>query len=730
MQGVMTLEGPPASNKNRVRKFIEQSDGDRRKAQEQYALFQTAKENHAEYVTRAKKLDDFYLGDQWDPKDKAKLDAQGRPALTINQCMPIINTVLGEQVSRRADVRFKPKKDATIDDAAMMGKVYQSIMDDNNYDYVESQVFADGIIQERGYFDIRVEFDENLFGHVVIKAEDPCDVIIDKYAKEYDPDTWSEIFVSRWVSLDYIEENYGVDKRELLESMIGQGEYRGIDSVRFEAGDSQNEFGNRNGGVGFDWFSLTTTHEGEKRRVRVVRVIERQFKQLHWQNYFVDAYTGDKSVIPEHWEPERIQAVAQRMGLLFHKVRKPRIRWRVSADNVLLHDSWSPYQSFTIVPFFPYFRRGKTAGVMTNLVSPQEMLNKIASQVTHVVNTTANSGWIVEEGSLANMTVADLEKKGAQTGLVIETRPNRTPPEKIQPNQIPTGLERISQNAQFNMKAISGVNDGLLGMESAEISGIALESKEQRGQIQLQVPMDHLAQTRNMVTRKVLECIQSYMTEPRILVITNERPLPGQPETEELAINQRTAEGIMNDVTRGKYSWVIASQPSRDSYNDSQFAEAMAMRSRGIAIPDHRVVQYSNLEHKMEIAEEVRQATGFRQPSEEEIAMQQLLQEIAVKREMLDLDEREAKILKLRAEAEYQLAKSGEVSQKLQLQIEDMEKELAIAREGFALRLKLADKQSLGKLESQVVDHRSKQTQLFTQAQLQQRFGSNNRNER
>jgi hypothetical protein len=711
----------PSAKKERVQKVISQAAGDTAKAREQFDLYLAAARGHGQYIERAKKYDNFYLGGerQWDEKDRKALDAQGKPALTINQCMPIVNVVLGEQATRRADVKFKPIKDATADDAAMMGRVYQHVLDNNNYDWVESQVFADGVIQERGFFDIRMAFDENLFGHITITAEDPCDIIIDGDAKEYDPRTWSEVYKIRWASLDYIEETYGVDKRRLLETLVSEGRTRGGESIRFQTSPVNRFAEEHDDSTDMTWAmpGLTTP---EKRRVRVVRTIERQFRKLHWQWYFVDLRTGDKSAVPASWPEEKIMATADKAGLGVHRVREQRIRWRVTADNVLLHDDWSPYRSFTIVPFFPYFRRGKTAGVMTNLISPQEMLNKISSQVVHVVNTTANSGWKVEANSLHNMTVADLERKGAQTGLVLEYKQGYQAPEKIMPNQIPTGLERISMNAQANMREISGVTDALLGLESAEVSGVALDSKERRGQVQLQVPMDNLARTRHMVTHKVVELIQEYMTEERLLTIVHERPRPDQPETEQMAINQPMPDGtILNDLSRGKYKWVLGSQPARDTFNDSQFAEAMALRNADVAIPDDRIIEYSNLENKMELAEEIRQLQGRGALSPEQQQMQQMMQQFEIMGMQLELQEMEAKVAKLYAEAQLAAAKAGVVPVEMEQKIQKAEQELAVAREGFELRKQLSAEQSTNNLEKIVAQHRATQVQKLTDARLQ-----------
>ena len=73
-------------------------------------------------------------------------------------------------------------------------------------DWVEAQVFSDGLIQDRGWFDVRVDFSDHVNGEVRIESKDPLDIIIDPDAKHYDPRTWNEIFETKWMSLDEIEE--------------------------------------------------------------------------------------------------------------------------------------------------------------------------------------------------------------------------------------------------------------------------------------------------------------------------------------------------------------------------------------------------------------------------------------------------------------------------------------------------------------------------------------------
>ena len=395
-------------------------------------------------------------------------------------------------------------------------------------------------------------------------------------------------------------------------------------------------------------------------QVARVRVIECQFKQLTMRKFFVDMETGETKAVPDAWTEEQVREFATRMELGIQKKLTERIRWRVTCDNVLLHDEWSPYRTFTKIPYFPYFRRGKPFGVMRNLISPQDMLNKVSSQELHVVNTTANSGWTMEQGSLVNMDANELEARGAETGLVLEHRKGSAPPEKIKPNSIPTGLDHISMKASNNIRRISGVNESMLGIDKAEVSGVAMQAKTNRGFIQLEVPFDNLAHTRALVAEKILELFQDFYTEGRMYNITNFGD-PAQP-TEELGINQMTPEGeIVNDITAGEYLVVMTTAPARDTFDDSQFAEALQLRELGIMIPDDFIVQYSHLSKKGELVQEIRNATGRGEVSEAEQQKQELENEIHMRMLTSELAAVDAKTEQMQSQAALNAAKAQEI---------------------------------------------------------------------
>ena len=654
-------------------------------ASTQYDRYVRARDNgHLEYIHMAKKCDAFYQGEQWDLDDVSMLDAEGRPALTINTILPTINTVLGEQSTRRADIQFKPRRAGSEDVAQVLNKLYMQIADNNKLDWVEQQVFSDGLIMDgRGYFDVRIDFSDHVEGEIRITAKDPLDILIDPDAKEYDPKTWNEIFETKWMTLGEIEEIYGTKKAEELQFIAENGNTFGRDSVEYEEtryGDTEST-DDYLGAAGYD--------EDEYRNVKALRVIERQHKRVTRVQCYVDPETGDQRPVPEVWNDRKRKAFGKKYGLeIISKIQK-KVRWTVTCDKVVLHDDWSPYAGFTIVPYFAYFRRGRPFGMVRNLLSPQEQLNKISSQELHIVNTTANSGWMVESGSLVGMTPDDLEEHGAETGLVIEYARGTNPPAKIQANSIPTGLDRIGQKAAANIQAISGINESMLGTDSAEVSGIAIRAKQNRGAIMIQVPLDNLRKTRHYLAEKILELVQTFYTETRVIQVTNDAD-PLKPR-EAMVINEVTPEGqVIDDLTLGEYDVVVSTAPARDSFDEVQFAEALNLRQVGVAIPDDAIIEYSHLAKKGELAQRIRMLTGIEKtPEQMEAAM--MVQQMQMQEAQLELAKLEAEVQKLGSEAAVNIAKAQTTQAAPDIQVAELQGKIEMKMQELQLRRELAD---------------------------------------
>lgn len=495
------------------------------------------------------------------------------------------------QIHNRMDIAFKPRGgDADLNRATILSKVAMQVVDMCDLHWHETQVFSDGLIQQRGYFDVRVSFDNNIQGEIVVSDLDPMDVIPDPDAKAYDPDKWGDVLITRWLTLDEIGQLYGQKARKAAE----ESNDAGADFGELDDEEVRSKFASRDNTGAFD--ACLKKEDGQQR----YRIIDRQRFIYELTPCIVWPVTGDVRTEADLAQDSIADAIAQ--GAVRAKRMRRRVKWTVTTLTATLFDGYSPYEHFTVVPYFAYFRRGKTGGMVDDAIGPQEALNKAISQYVHVVNTAANSGWITDQNSITNMAPGELELRGAQTGLHIEVKEGARRPEKIQPNQVPTGVDRLIDRADKALKSVT-VPEAMRGLSGPETSGVAIQSKQFASQQQLAVPLDNLAYTRRLLAMRILKLIQTYYDSYRIFRITETDPLTGKQVENTLEINRfdQASGGYLNDVTIGTYDVVVTEQPMQVTFQNSQFQQALEMRQAGIAIPDPQVIRYSNLADKHEI---------------------------------------------------------------------------------------------------------------------------------
>ena len=582
---------------------------------------------HLDFLVKAEKCDAFAIGKQWAQEDLDALKLARRPALTINKILSTLSTILGEQIDNRSESLFRPASGrATAAVAEALTKVWMQIAQNNQLPWTRSDLFCDGLIRSRGFLDVRLDFTDSMIGEVKIDNLNSKNVVIDPDAEEYDPDAWNDVIISKWLTPQDIEILYSKADAELLKNKEGSAFAYGYDSIE--------RVRDRFGGPGITASHYTSREPHGVRRN--IRAIDRQYRRLDRQEHFVDVKTGDMRAIPGSWDRNKIALVLEKAGGQLSTMKKlvKRVRWTVVADDVVLHDDWSPYKHFTVVPYFPFFRYGQTVGAVENLIGSQELLNKVSSQELHVVNTTANSGWKVKAGALKNMSSAELEQNGAQTGLVLELDEIANA-EKITPNATPTGLDRISYKAEEHIKTISNVSDSMQGFDREDVAAKAIAYKKQSGSVGLAKNLDNLARTDFILTRNILDIVQEFYTEERLVNITQENATR---DAEQITVNQydEATDSIVNDLTLGEYSIVITSTPARASMEDSQFDQAVAMREMGVAIPDAVIIENSRLNRKAEI---IKQINGDAESPEAQAAA------------ALEQRAREAEVQKLEAEA-------------------------------------------------------------------------------
>jgi len=676
-------------------------------AQENYSEFvrcYTAR--HEAYVRQVEERRKFYNSEQWTEEELAGLG--DRPALTINLARRAINTVLGHYARNVVDPRAKAARRVSGPQAEVMTAVLKNIANANNYPALEIDMIRDGLIDDRGFIDCRIEFDTNAFGDVTLRRLDSMDVLLDPEAKDYDPSTWTQVIVIEWYSPDDLDEMYGPGTADSIGASIdSSGGLYGSEYVRF--GDT--EVSSRaHGGSGAP----------DPERIRAIRTISRQYYKLCKVFELVDPETGDVHPLPANMTEREVRKLSKAHGMLYRKMPRRRVWWTVSAGDVVLFDDWSPYEScFTVVPFFPYFVPGNPSGLMRDLMSPQEQLNKIESQILHVINTTANSGYVVEAGSLVNMTVEELEQRGAETGLVVEYARGRQPPAKIQPNVAPSGLENFAAKARGYMATIPGI-EGLMGPEPAtDVDGVVLERSQTLTEQGLGVITANLKKTRRCLFNVIAKMVQRYYTVPRMLRVQDAL------DPEQLAVDVQINTSALNTLGLFKYDVVVGTVPSRDTLDETQFAQALQMRKVGVTIPDYHVILASNLLGKDRIAHESKQLQGLGEKTPEQEQIEQLTLQLTLRKAAADVAEVEAKVAKLQAEAQQTAIEAQfdphERQTRMQMDMAELQASLENSRAQILLRAQeLQNRVTIANIHANARQNLTRYSTLMKNAQKEQ----------
>lgn len=559
----------------------------------------------------AKECVDFFEDKQWSEEDLAALAQQNRPALTFNLILPLVNLVLGYFLNNRVDIKYLPGHDGsgTADMARVLSHVSKQVAELQQLPYKDAEIYLDGLLGGRAYYDTRLDFERNDFGEIRHKAIDPFSAYPDAENDSYDPNDGSHFTVSRWISTDEVEFQYGKQAAEIVRPMAA-GNFDALQSaLMYEAEDEVTpwrRFGGENEGVAgrYGWMNETLNSWVDTAR-KTIRMLDIQHYVYTQGTFFVDLVTGDRRLIPDHFGPARIEKVlawahSRNQPLIVQRRPHRRLRHTQLVGDIVLYDDWSMYERMTVTPWFPYFRRGKTRGMVESLRDPAREYNKRRSARLNTASRQSNGGWAVEKGSMDPEDLDALRNFGGRPGHILEYTRGKsgklTAPEQIFPAPENQQQKALEEDAKKDLREIAGINEAALGQLEKVESGRAIEARQRQSVVGLEGFMTNFLRTRELLGRKQLELVQSYYTEERIVRVIGEGPNP----TAEV-INRRVAGRIINDVTQGRYAVAIDETPISKSFLEGQFTELLKLKELNVPIPDEFIVDASSQGRKEEL---------------------------------------------------------------------------------------------------------------------------------
>lgn len=549
--------------------------------------FKQAVDHGSEWRKLAREEYDFVRGKQWTEEDKAALTEKGRPALTINKIRPHLNILSGYQRVNRYEVAFEPRTSDDFESCEVRKGVTKYIMDNCDYNDVESAVFMDGVIGGIGWFHVFYDWDYTAMdGEINITRVSPFDIYTDPEARKPDYSDGKYLFRAKWVDKEELCDIYPEAADEI------RGEFR-----RYDIDEKDADM------VGTEplWYN---------RDIKKVRLVECWYKERVTQTRFM---LPDGSITDE---------MPPMMPCTPFQVPIEKVRMAVIMGDLKLEEMDSPYQhgEFPFVPFtlYHYGEGDIPCGVVRDVKDPQREINKKRSQILHILNTQGNSGLFTEQSAMTEDQQERYRRFGSKPGAIIEVSDGTLTGgriREIQPSAPPIGLIQSAQESEADIPRITGINESMLGISSPQQSGRAIELNQRQAVTNIAPFFDNLRKSKRAIVQQLWGykghkgLIPQYYTEQKVFrivgkygkeefVTVNQPVQTIDPETGQVITM------VLNDLSQGNYDVIISDTPYSVSQRQGQFwalTDAVSKLGLPANIVFDKLIELSDIPDKQEI---------------------------------------------------------------------------------------------------------------------------------
>jgi hypothetical protein len=217
------------------------------------------------------------------------------------------------------------------------------------------------------------------------------------------------------------------------------------------------------------------------------------------------------------------------------------------------------------------------------------------------------------------------------------------------------------------------------GFAREDVAAKSVTANKQSGQANLAKVMDNMNRTDFLLARAVLDLVQEFYTEQRLIYITTDRLLN---TTEQMTVNEPTPEGtIVNDLTLGEYAVVVTNQPERDTFEETQFDQLVRLRTEvGVQVPDKFILQASRAKDKADIISEMESA-GQTPEAQQQAALQMRALEAEVAAKEAEATQKGSDAQLKQAKAQKEIASIGADSGQNEILLEQQKLEAEMAME-------------------------------------------------
>lgn len=591
-------------------------------AVEAHNRFRESLDAHGDWRIEAEKAFDYVAGEQWDEEDQMEMERLGKPFITFNRTEIFVSAVTGLEALNRNEVRYVPRK--TGDDtqqADIWTAAAEYVNDDCDAEVHHSTAFRDLVICGMGWTDTKMNYETNPDGDVEVEWKDPRTMYWDGRANQ------RNLRDARWVMSIFpmsYEEVKQTWPHKLPEIAFGR------------AFDPNWEPANEPHHANFAWMyendqSRQSPREGEDVWVAQYQWYEREMF------YRVQFRDGVKDFPVAQWERyvEQVPALAEMRKV--GPFAKRHYKQAMIAGLTVLEETDLPSEDFTLQCMTGKHDRNANVwyGIVRPLSDPQDWVNKLYSQILHIINTNAKGGLLAEKDAFDS--IAKAEEDWASSDAITWVKPNALKEGKIMPKpeaQYPVGLDRLLQFAMSMFQDVTGANLELLGLAEKVQPGVLEAQRKQAGMTILSWCFDSLRAYRKRHGRVLATFIREFIADGRLIRIVGREGMQYVP--------------LMQDKLAMEYDIIVTESPQSTNERERTFAVLMQllplMIEAGYQVPpdlaDYMPLPASLIDALKEGANDPRAAQ-----------MQDMLGQ-------LEMALKQAEVAKTRAEAAYKAAQA------------------------------------------------------------------------
>ncbi len=561
---------------------------------------------------------EYYDGNQLDHTTLDDMQALGMAPLIRNLIKPTIDVALGMEAKTRTDWRVQGEDDQNQEVAEALSGKLKEVESKSRADRACSDAYAGQLKTGLAWVEVSREMDPFRYPYRCA-AVSRREIFWDWRAQQPDLSDARYLVRRRWQDVDILEMMFP-DQKELIGAMGWSKANWDTPLTDFPALMGRNWMLERDVTIPeSDWRDST------RKRLCLYEVWYRV-----WQRGFVFRLPNGRTVEVDVTNPAHQQALASGVieptPALYPKMR---LSWWIGPHRLV--DIPSPYThgNFPYIPFWGY-REDMTQipyGLIRSMRSPQDEVNARLSKMMWLMSAKR----IIMDGDQVD-DINELRREIARPDAMIILSTKRRRDGKF---EIGDQLELSEQQFKVLMDATgalqksAGIYQTMLGDRQAGVTaGVAINSLVEQGTTTLAEINDNFRYGRQLVGETIVHLVKEDLGRTPTLVNVDETFGTSR---KQIQLNQRNSKGYLdNDVQNALTHVELEDVPSTPTYRAQQLmyltemVKSMAPELQGFIVPF--MLEASEMPHRREVAEQVRQALGMSKGGNQQYTQAQVQQ--------------------------------------------------------------------------------------------------------